>query len=211
VNPFQYTARESDTETGLYYYRARYYDATVGPFIAEDPIGYGGGINLYGYVFNNSIRLKDPVGLTPRCVPTTSGIVCDGDRSPLDIQKGFVQAMFPGSTPQGASLILPVPCDDARKILDNSLHYSTGHFWDGNINGWETWNPFLYWDPLAHSGGREWRSTFGLHFRMKYGKKCDKTCTLDDFHIDDHNPMFDPLDHFFIDVPNALGRAIGIK
>jgi RHS repeat-associated protein len=26
VNPFQYTARESDTETGLYYYRARYYD-----------------------------------------------------------------------------------------------------------------------------------------------------------------------------------------
>jgi RHS repeat-associated protein len=28
VNPFQYTARESDTETGLYYYRARYYDPT---------------------------------------------------------------------------------------------------------------------------------------------------------------------------------------
>src|SRR5207253_408203 len=24
VNPFQYTGRESDTETGLYYYRARY-------------------------------------------------------------------------------------------------------------------------------------------------------------------------------------------
>ncbi len=29
VNPFQYTARESDTETGLYYYRARYYDQSV--------------------------------------------------------------------------------------------------------------------------------------------------------------------------------------
>jgi hypothetical protein len=27
VNPLQYTARESDTETGLYYYRARYYDS----------------------------------------------------------------------------------------------------------------------------------------------------------------------------------------
>jgi len=26
TNPFQYTARESDAETGLYYYRARYYD-----------------------------------------------------------------------------------------------------------------------------------------------------------------------------------------
>jgi RHS repeat-associated protein len=29
VNPFRYTARESDTETGLYYYRARYYDPTI--------------------------------------------------------------------------------------------------------------------------------------------------------------------------------------
>lgn len=46
---------------------------------------------------------------------------------------------------------------------------------------------------------------------MKYDKKCDTTCTLDDFHIDDHNPMFHPLDHLFNDVPNAIGRAIGIK
>ena len=32
VNPFQYTGRESDTETGLYYYRARYYDSSTGRF-----------------------------------------------------------------------------------------------------------------------------------------------------------------------------------
>src|SRR5712691_4688748 len=34
TNPFQYTARESDTETGLYYYRARYYDQVGGRFIS---------------------------------------------------------------------------------------------------------------------------------------------------------------------------------
>jgi YD repeat-containing protein len=39
VNPFRYTARESDTETSLYYYRARYYDPTAGRFLGEDPIG----------------------------------------------------------------------------------------------------------------------------------------------------------------------------
>jgi RHS repeat-associated protein len=42
TNPFQYTARESDTETGLYYYRARYYDSQAGRFISEDPLEFGG-------------------------------------------------------------------------------------------------------------------------------------------------------------------------
>ena len=39
TNPFQYTARESDPETGLYYYRARYYDSNSGRFLGGDPIG----------------------------------------------------------------------------------------------------------------------------------------------------------------------------
>ena len=37
-NPYTYTARELDTETGLYYYRARYYDPAVGRFLAEDSL-----------------------------------------------------------------------------------------------------------------------------------------------------------------------------
>ncbi len=59
---FQYTARDSDTETGLYYYRARYYDPTVGRFINEDPIAFKGGINFYRYVKNSPINLVDPFG-----------------------------------------------------------------------------------------------------------------------------------------------------
>ena len=62
TNPFQFTARENDAETGLYYYRARYYDPSVGRFLSEDPIQFKGGINFYAYVGNNAINYKDPSG-----------------------------------------------------------------------------------------------------------------------------------------------------
>jgi RHS repeat-associated protein len=50
TNSFRYTGWEFDTETSLYYYRARYYDPTVGRFISEDPTGFKGGLNFYPYV-----------------------------------------------------------------------------------------------------------------------------------------------------------------
>ncbi|MBU2540805.1 MAG: hypothetical protein KJ593_02785 [Candidatus Omnitrophica bacterium] len=40
INPYTYTGRELDPESGLYYYRARYYDASIGRFLQEDSIGY---------------------------------------------------------------------------------------------------------------------------------------------------------------------------
>ena len=64
TNPFQYTAREFDPETNLYFYRARYYDATTGRFLDEDPIGLVGGINPYVYTENLPTTMYDPSGLS---------------------------------------------------------------------------------------------------------------------------------------------------
>jgi len=61
--PFTFTAREYDAETGMYFYRARYYDPKAGRFITKDPIGCKGGYNLYTYVLNNPINKIDPLGL----------------------------------------------------------------------------------------------------------------------------------------------------
>lgn len=69
-NPYTFTGREFDPESGLYYYRARYYDSNSGRFLNEDPIGFEGlDINLYRYVRNNPLLLSDPFGLSPddRC------------------------------------------------------------------------------------------------------------------------------------------------
>jgi RHS repeat-associated protein len=65
TNPFQYTGREYDSETGIYDYRARYYDQNVGRFISEDPIGFKGGIDFYAYVKNRSLNFTDPTGYCP--------------------------------------------------------------------------------------------------------------------------------------------------
>ena len=64
TNPFRYTGREFDSETGLYYYRARYYNPQTGDFINEDPV-VAGGINAYSFVENRPTSLIDPAGLGP--------------------------------------------------------------------------------------------------------------------------------------------------
>ncbi len=60
---YGYTARESDSESGLNFYRSRYYDPSVGRFIQQDLIGFSGGTNFYTYVGNNPVYFVDPLGL----------------------------------------------------------------------------------------------------------------------------------------------------
>lgn len=61
---YTYTGRERDPDTGLLYYRARFYDPQLGRFISEDPIGFAGGdVNLYGYVWQNPLTARDSSGL----------------------------------------------------------------------------------------------------------------------------------------------------
>jgi len=63
---FGYTGRETDEESDLYYYRARYYDPATGQFISEDPIGFeAGDANTRRYVGNSPTNATDPSGLQP--------------------------------------------------------------------------------------------------------------------------------------------------
>jgi RHS repeat-associated protein len=60
---FKYTGREYDSVTGLYYYRARYYDPVAGTFISQDPKGFGAeDMDLYDYVRNQPTGATDPSG-----------------------------------------------------------------------------------------------------------------------------------------------------
>ncbi|MDP8261782.1 MAG: RHS repeat-associated core domain-containing protein [Candidatus Ancaeobacter aquaticus] len=53
---FGFTAREYDRSTGLYYYRARYYNPLLGRFIQPDPLGMPDGTNRYIYCLNKNSK-----------------------------------------------------------------------------------------------------------------------------------------------------------
>ncbi|HVN63162.1 MAG TPA: RHS repeat-associated core domain-containing protein, partial [Candidatus Binataceae bacterium] len=79
ANSYQFTGRENDG-TGLYYYRARYYDPQIDRFISEDPLGFNGdGPNFYAYVRNNPINLWDAFGLSSLVFGDGTVTVIDGN------------------------------------------------------------------------------------------------------------------------------------
>jgi RHS repeat-associated protein len=94
--------REWDPEAGLYYYRARYYDPQVGRFVSEDPIGFAGGLNFYGYVDGNPKEWLDPFGLV---------------RYGLYANVGRDRLAFPQRAFDGAGRENSLPFDSGMQIL----------------------------------------------------------------------------------------------
>jgi len=91
-NRQRYTGREEDG-TGLYFYRARYYNPSVGRFVSEDPIGWSSGQpNNYGYVDGNPVSRIDPFGLEWQVVVGASVL---GGGNPIFVLPGpFVGGGF---------------------------------------------------------------------------------------------------------------------
>ena len=73
VNPFRYAGEYWDSESGLIYLRARYYDSGVGAFTSEDPARDG--LNWYVYANNNAINFFDPFGLSSTRFVSSQGAV----------------------------------------------------------------------------------------------------------------------------------------
>ena len=62
-NPFRYSTKYTDIETGLVYYGQRYYSPSLGRFLNRDPIEESGGLNLYGFCGNNAVNRWDYLGM----------------------------------------------------------------------------------------------------------------------------------------------------
>jgi RHS repeat-associated protein len=89
TNPFQYTGREFDTETGLLFNRARYFDPAEGRFVSEDPIQFIGGVNFYRYTRNNPVVRTDPSGYQGACPPQSPNCVATDPDAPYQGPDGL--------------------------------------------------------------------------------------------------------------------------
>lgn len=62
LNPYRFSSKPQDAETGLYDYGFRSYKASWGVWLGRDPLGEIGGVNLYGFVNNNPANNYDILG-----------------------------------------------------------------------------------------------------------------------------------------------------
>jgi RHS repeat-associated protein len=61
--PYRFSTKPYDENTGLYYYGYRFYQPSIGRWLNRDPLRERGGMNLYGFVGNNPVSNVDPYGL----------------------------------------------------------------------------------------------------------------------------------------------------
>jgi RHS repeat-associated protein len=158
----------------LYYYRARYYDPHQGRFISEDPIGFDGGVNFYGYVSANPVNLFDPFGHESLCVTKWILVTayCDkGPGSDWPYYKPRKKGEEPGSVGPGTCAVanttpLPYPYGANVTVFgpNDSVDYQgevhdTGAGWDCKHRCVKPQDWLDIWLPCkeAKQWGRQWR------------------------------------------------------
>jgi len=108
-NGFGFTSREYDEITGLYYYRSRYYDPTIGRFIQKDNYNEAGllsdnpeviynpsQLNNYAYVANNPVNYIDPWG--EATLHVWSNNVNHFKHASLELEDGTYISFWPGNS-----------------------------------------------------------------------------------------------------------------
>jgi RHS repeat-associated protein len=198
TNWLRYTARQFDSDTGLYYYRARYYDPTTGRFLSEDPVRFDGGLDFYPYASNNPANLTDPFGLCPplnKCAQRILDTV--NNQFGTDFTAADVTDL--GVNPNGGEYVIDIKASSATWLTASQFNaVQPGRFtsFTGMLTGLE---------PSLHVGPSPLDPTAGSFQSSNVGG----FLSLDFTAHTDSGFLFNPigaLRHLFIDVLGHKSR-----
>ena len=153
-DPFGYNAQSGyylDRETGLYLCQHRFYDPANGRWLNRDPIGYGGGTNLYGYCAGGPIGTADYSGLdiSKIAVPAIIGqMLADAsisDALPAVAGAATAAAVALGSDPNAAS--------DGANLIEAGCDLVSRLSGAGNSNANSAPTPWAPGDPIGPMPG----------------------------------------------------------
>jgi len=97
-NRYLFQGREYDAATGLYYFRARWYDPDSGRWLSKDPIGIRGGLNQYEFCASNPVNFTDPLGLCEKGWDPDWGAA---GNALANMMKGLLQTALGGALAAG--------------------------------------------------------------------------------------------------------------
>jgi RHS repeat-associated protein len=143
--PYRYTGQREESGIGLYYYNARWYDASVGRFIQPDTIvpepSNPQSLNRYAYVLNNPVRYTDPSGLA-----NERGV--GGSIGDPPVARGSAIVSLLGPTIKTQAQRYGVPWQVVAGVLGAEVALDTD-VWDYGESAF-----FLTAPPLAWTGNR---------------------------------------------------------
>ncbi|MGK3988993.1 RHS repeat-associated core domain-containing protein [Sorangium sp. So ce136] len=155
-----------DEETGLHYNRFRYYSPRLGRYLQSDPIGQGGGINLYAYPANPLVEV-DVLGLMPpkkkadkkkgSAVPTDQGSSDAGAGDPGPSDPGAGNHRFPNMAPFTYDLPNGAGTLEWTRASEGDVEH-----------GWMSSNLYLNDDAKAKLGLQDYRGRLAAHAIVAY-------------------------------------------
>ena len=161
ANPFRFSTKYRDNETGFYYYGYRHYDPTTGRWSNRDPIQEQGGLNLYGFIVNDPVNYVDFLGFDTLCFDGSHVRHYDDEGNLLDEYPAT--SGQPGETDTSKPFEGPIPEGDYTL---NPNEISEGGFLRSLTGDWGDYRAPLHPNEGTDTQGRD---NFFMHGGDKPG------------------------------------------
>ena len=170
-NSYGYTGRYLDEETGLWHFRARYFDNELGRFISRDPLGYVDGMSLYAGYFAQGFNL-DPLGTKETDFISKKGQFDGGTTTFYGMKNtGIINLAWdniPASMPldmtatRNGTYMLPNMDKTNKRNKDKLpvIRYSAGYnvTITANIKNLLERRHYYWWQEVKHPGKHDWKN-----------------------------------------------------